>query len=200
MLLKKFKNDSSVKNKRGFTLVELLVTLSIFVIVTSVVLFSQRSFNTSIVLTNLAYELSLYIRQAQVYGVSGRSAGFDNESTPSHGVHLSTAQENKENKKIIFFSDLNEDGVYNDDEIDSQYNIGRNNKISSILKWSNGVFSSESSATVDIVFRRPDPDAYIKIDDFEKVTSVRIVVGSDSDPTATRYVDVVNNGMISVGR
>ena len=49
----KFKKDK----KNGFTLVELLVTITIFVILTGVVLFSQSRFNSTIFLTNLAFTL-----------------------------------------------------------------------------------------------------------------------------------------------
>src|SRR3989338_7579467 len=57
---------------RGFTLVELLVTLSLFVVLTTIVLFSQSKFNGSILLTNLAYDVAITVRQAQTYGVNVR--------------------------------------------------------------------------------------------------------------------------------
>src|SRR3989338_6906440 len=62
----------NLQPNRGFTLVELLVTLSLFVVLTTIVLFSQQKFNGSILLTNLAYDVALTIRQAQTFGVNVR--------------------------------------------------------------------------------------------------------------------------------
>lgn len=66
--------------KSGFTLVELLVTISIFVILTGVILVNSNRFNGSILLDNFAYDVALSIRQAQSYGVNVQesfSGSFD---------------------------------------------------------------------------------------------------------------------------
>ena len=58
------------KINRGFTVVELLVVVSIMVIMTTIVLFNYNKFNDSMLISNLAYDVSLTIRQAQTYGVA----------------------------------------------------------------------------------------------------------------------------------
>ncbi|MBI2004934.1 prepilin-type N-terminal cleavage/methylation domain-containing protein [Patescibacteria group bacterium] len=54
----------------GFTLVELLVVVSIMLIITSTLLLQQRKFNSATLMRTLAYNIALSIRQAQVYGTS----------------------------------------------------------------------------------------------------------------------------------
>ena len=58
------------RHYQGFTLIELLVTISIFIIVTSVAVFNNNQFNSSILLTDLGYQIALSVRQAQVYGIT----------------------------------------------------------------------------------------------------------------------------------
>ena len=57
---------------RGFTLIELMVTLAIFTIMTSVIMANYPGFNNKIALEVLAQDIALSIRQAQVYGISVR--------------------------------------------------------------------------------------------------------------------------------
>ena len=75
------------KSQKGFTLVELLVSIAIFSVITTMAVFNNSQFNSSVLLTNLAYEVAISIRQAQVYGVTVRknSAGsFDS----AYGIHF----------------------------------------------------------------------------------------------------------------
>ncbi len=57
---------------RGFSLVEMVVVLGIIVVITSVALLGQRSFDRSLVLTDTAYTLAFSIREAQSLALSGR--------------------------------------------------------------------------------------------------------------------------------
>jgi prepilin-type N-terminal cleavage/methylation domain-containing protein len=53
----------NLKNK-GFTLVELMVTVGIFTIISGLLLARYSNFNQGIILTNLAYDIALTIRSA----------------------------------------------------------------------------------------------------------------------------------------
>ena len=71
---------------RGFTLIEMIVVLSIIVIITAIALLGQSSFNRSIVLTNTAYTLAFSIRDAQSRGLSSRLFGGVQDA--GYGVRL----------------------------------------------------------------------------------------------------------------
>lgn len=60
---------------RGFTLVEMIVVLAIIVIITTIALLGQSSFNRSMVLTDTAYTIAFSIREAQSLGISSRAFG-----------------------------------------------------------------------------------------------------------------------------
>lgn len=59
---------------KGFTLVEFIVIISIFAVMASVALFNFNGFRSSVGLNNLAHDIGLTIRQAQVFGWSNQSA------------------------------------------------------------------------------------------------------------------------------
>ena len=73
---------------RGFTLVELLVTLAIITIVLAIILVSQTSFNRSILLIDTAYTVALSVRQSQSLGISGRI--FSSTNNTGYGIHFDT--------------------------------------------------------------------------------------------------------------
>ena len=86
------------KNK-GFTLVELLVSISIFVFMTALVVSRYAAFNQGTLMTNLAYDIALTIRTAQTYGLSVKSAnvgtgattGGNNANNASYGSNFNLA-------------------------------------------------------------------------------------------------------------
>ncbi len=92
--------------KGGFTLVELMVTITVFVAVTLVVLVNQSDFNGGVILNNLAYDVALSTRQAQSYGINVRGKTTDVLATsqvifPPYGVAFDLAR----NKEFVFFAD-----------------------------------------------------------------------------------------------
>lgn len=72
---------TAVLTARGFTLVELMVTISIMVLVTSAVLVRHTSFNSAVLLENQAYEIAFDIRQTQLLAVSARGRDADFRQT-----------------------------------------------------------------------------------------------------------------------
>ena len=82
--------STKIKNRKnkGFTLIELLVTITIFVILTGVVLLSQNSFDNSILIKNLAYDISLTIREAQDYGVDVNESQYSTNPFTPYGVYF----------------------------------------------------------------------------------------------------------------
>lgn len=139
-------------SKRGFTLVELAVTLGIFAVMTGVVLARYRTFDTNAKFANATEDIVLALRQAQVYGVGtkGQSSSF---ATP-YGVHFDMAFTNR----IKLFADNNLDYIYNagDTEVET-------------IQWGNGIVLSSvecdtgacGGSKLSAVFKRPNPDAII---------------------------------------
>jgi prepilin-type N-terminal cleavage/methylation domain-containing protein len=97
----------------GFTLVELLVSIAIMVMILVLILFNAKGFDSTVVLTNLAYDVGLSIREVQTsgIGVSGK-VNSGNFETYTYGVHFDSSTP----QSYIQFVDL-PDGAGNYDHV-----------------------------------------------------------------------------------
>jgi prepilin-type N-terminal cleavage/methylation domain-containing protein len=78
--------DVYFKNKKaGVTLIELMVVISIFAIISATVIVDYRSFSSSISTQNLADDIALSIRKAQGYAIGVR--GYNNIFN-GYGIHF----------------------------------------------------------------------------------------------------------------
>jgi prepilin-type N-terminal cleavage/methylation domain-containing protein len=175
---KKFKNT-----EKGFTLVELLVTLSIFLVISAMTLANYPQFNSRTSLTGLAQEISISVREAQVYGVSVKSATSSTvagSSYPAYGIFfgkdaIATTYAGSKAYSLFFdkpgvatgkfgLSIGDEFATDNSEMLDTTI-IGNGNKITQIRGYGCelGVADGTQLDAVFIVFRRPNPDAKIKV-------------------------------------
>ena len=92
---------------RGFTLVEMVVVLSIFAIMAGMVLFNYTAYEANINLENTSQDIALLIQQAENNAVNGAYPTLGSNQTipdnwrPSYGVFFSTANP----KNIVSFFD-----------------------------------------------------------------------------------------------
>ena len=183
--------------KRGFSLIELLISVSIFIIITSVVLAKYQGFNGGVVLTNLAYDIALSIRQAQVYGISVReSATGSSNFGLRYGIHFDSGNPTS----FILFIDTNSNDKYDNGELIETNSIRQDNAISDFCgitsAGGNQCWKNSTVTSLDITFLRPNPDALINTNIGGNYRSATITVSS---PRGTsRTVRVENTGQISV--
>ncbi len=175
-----FKIKINVKNKiskTGFTILEMIVALGIFAMMTALVLTRYSNFNQGVILTNLAYDVALTIRNAQSYGLNVKSADRnDNKflftrdaAGGSYGVDFDM----KTPTVFTFFSDVDNNGYFDDiiSPINQKTTIQRASSIKSICVSNEQSCTPNNSQTyiantdwhLDISFKRPDPNAIIKI-------------------------------------
>jgi prepilin-type N-terminal cleavage/methylation domain-containing protein len=193
-------NIFSHKKNNGFSLVELVVSVAIFTIITSVILARHSQFSGTLLLENLAYDIALSIRKAQVFGLSVKefttgSSQFD----IGYGVHLDSSDDTS----YIFLADLDGDEAYSGvEEIIETFTLRKGNFISEFCGiLSSGIEKcSDSDITyLDIIFERPNPEAIIKSSIPSDVyTSARVTVSSPQG--VTWNVTTVITGQISIHR
>jgi type II secretory pathway pseudopilin PulG len=159
----------------GFTLFEMLISVAIIIIVSGVVFYNHNQFESDTELTNLAYQIALSVREAQVKSISVRQYG--GSFTVPYGIHLSKERP----EEYILFADLDGNGIYTSGSSDDmlcttgsgsecleKVTLGRDNYIEGWrgILWADdqqqvygGVNVTEVVDFLDIKFERPDPDA-----------------------------------------
>jgi len=194
-------NPSQIRNSRAFTLIELLITISIFMIITIVVLINSGKFNNSVIMTNIAYEVALTIREAQNYSLNVKLVpDLDQEIDFKSGFGVNF--DLSDNLAYNFFSDT--DPIGNGDKIFDPsndftiktYKIKRGYYIKSITAG-DGV-STEAKNKINISYKRPAARAYIVDDDGQEFTKAEICIGHPSSPTDISCVNVNSSGLIDV--
>lgn len=188
----------------GFTLVEMLTVIAIIGIIGSVVLFNHGKFTNETILTNMAYELALSIREAQIYGVSVRadSAAFDD----SYGIYIDPR--NPTNQYTLFVDNIGSpDSKYNKvacglsgSECVTTYTMQKNIEIVGVKhKINNNCPPGQENNEMHITFDRPNPEPIFRRDtgnSADNASGIQIEIKSKDG--AKRYVIIYSNGQITV--
>lgn len=164
----------------GVTLIEMLVVVGIFSVISSVILFNYSDFSTTVSLKNLTQDIALTLRKAQTYATSVQSLPNGSSTTefPSYGMSFSPDTSAggaflPYSKRFVLFADIiPADKKYSStgscgspssgNECVESITITGSDKIKEVCV-ENGVedLCSSGSAVLDITFQRPSPDAII---------------------------------------
>jgi prepilin-type N-terminal cleavage/methylation domain-containing protein len=189
--------------KRGFSLIELLVVLGIFVIITSVVLARQNRFSSDIILTDLAYQVAVSIRQAQVYGIGVRGSGAAYDI--GYGVHFATPVPMT---SYTFFPDLNKNQQASASELSaagsSVYQIAKG-KITDVCAYNTNTLqntclsvSGNGISAFDVVYIRPNPAANITDSNGNNSYSKLIITLSSALGDRYKCITAYSTGEVAV--
>lgn len=191
------KRPTSPQLTAGFSLVELMISITIMVIVISIVSTSQGAFNGAVLLRGQAYEAALQIREVQLNAVGAVGDGGVFRSV--YGVHFNSSSAT--NGQYNLFKDANSNGFYNPGEeygpqgfFDSRFEIREIRTIGDTMPATGGL---------SIVFVRPNFDARFFGSGGEVLASSVEVDISRRGSTGTsagdvRTVEVTATGQIAV--
>ncbi len=196
-------SKQSIRSSHAFGLVELMVSMSIMALLTTVVVTRQSSFNGAILLRNQAYEIAFTLRQAQMLAVSG-----GDESTRRYGVYFDTSTANQHT--YIMFRDNDSTGRRGMYDSGEQIGAtGRLDKRFEIRALRATGLGADDLAKMGVTFLRPNFDGYFCIkddcaDSIDYLSGEAIAVhvartGVTTNGTGdVRRVEVTKTGQIAV--
>ena len=171
----------------------------IITLISTALILKQNSFDSSVLLRSLAYEVALSIRQAQVYGLSVKERAVGSaDFNVGYGVYFSGANPTA----YTLFADADRDSRYDEGEAIEVFTLRRGYRIvqacgtlipSGALRCTPGELASFS-----IAFRRPDPDALMRSDLVNETYGTATITVLAPDGTSTRRVSVASTGQIEV--
>lgn len=209
--------------KKGVTLVEMMVVISIFLVITSVVIFNYESFYSTVSLQNLTDDIALSVRKAQSFAIGARGIkdGVNTNFSNSYGVHFSSNNEVDpliaSNSSFMMFSSSVSSKVYDTsgtgecgedtNNCIEKFKITSQDMIKEIL-INDGAITLPIESYLDISFARPDPRAYFcyrkninsTTCENQSISNVSIVIsnGLTGDEEKSKIISIQNTGQISV--
>lgn len=187
------------QSKAGFSLVELLVSISILVIILAIILTRQSTFNSAVLLRGQAYEIALQVREVQLNAVGANTDGSGGFRSVL-GVHINTASSS--NGQYRVFRDADLDGFYDSgEEFGQQGILDPRFEIRAIRSVGGDAISGNQ---LSIIFVRPNFDArFFDASANEVITPLieidvarRGVTGTDVG--VVRTIEVSATGQIAV--
>lgn len=160
---------SNLQHNRGFTLIEMIVVMGIFVLLSTTLFINYSQFSVDASLSNLTHQIALIIRQAQVYGISVSQTASGLQEFRGYGVYFSTATLNDQ-KTVILFNDWSQvnkkydplaspcSGLPND-ECQEKISIQSGDMVEKIIANGKTATPGTELNDISVVFTRPNPEA-----------------------------------------
>jgi prepilin-type N-terminal cleavage/methylation domain-containing protein len=207
---------------KGFTLIEFIVIISIFAVMASVALFNYNGFRSNVGLNNLAHDIGLTIRQAQIFGWSNQSASvsgnlqLDSSGNPvrfADGVYFAQSDlgtqfvlYQKSNPTALQNFDPTDLPVVDTIKINGPYVISGiySSQNKSSLQITTGIIPPGINNQIDvsIAFTRPKPEAkfFAGANQIMTDTYLGIYLRNKTDPVnaASHVIIVSQTGEIDV--
>jgi|SRR3989344_1741859 len=205
------------RDRRGFSLIEFLVSISIVTIILTVVISNQSTYTSGIALTNLADEVASSLSQAQSYGVGVREVIVgSSEFSAAYGLTFSLLGSGA-NDAYLYFADRDIPGepgykIYNGDwscptggssECLAKNIISRGNYIFDLCATRSSGGDQCNMGRIDITFTRPKTEAQFSFLNNggnpvnpPNVTGAKIIFKSPNG--ATKSTTVYTTGQITV--
>lgn len=194
----------------GFTLIELLAVTGIIALISGLVLVNNNRFGGQVLLENLAYDIALSVRQAQISGISVQQ--FNSSFGSAYGMHFTPTVGDGQSVYAQFADAYTTNGVLDITastpavELIRSTTVAQGYNISSVCAIASGGGTCTAGSSLDITFKRPEPDACIALNGIASTDgagtcggayeSAQITVTSPRSDVRTIVID--SNGQISV--
>jgi prepilin-type N-terminal cleavage/methylation domain-containing protein len=196
------REGKKIKINSGMSYIELIVVLSIFSVMSSVVMFNYGDFQARIDIKNLASDIALKIVEAQKSSLSGLlpiQIPTISPWKPSYGIYFDLVSSNK---GFIYFTDLNNNTFYEgldcSEECINIIEITKNNSISSLDVFYQNDPTPLSLSDLTITFARPNSEPIIKSSTTFTSTISYVQITILSPKGATSAIKLYSSGRVQI--
>lgn len=193
----KFKIPNS---QAGMTYVELIVVLSIFAVMSSIVIFNYGTFQSKVDIKNLGSDIALKIVEAQKSSLAGllpTQTPTISPWKPSYGVYFNSTPD-----AFIYFADLNDDASFEGSvcsgECIEHIAITQNNTIKSLDVFYQNDPTAYPLSDLTVTFTRPNSGAIIKSSTSFASTISYVEITITSPNAITSTIDLYPSGRVQV--
>lgn len=195
-------------SRKGFTLVELLISIAIIGIVSSMVLVKYSSFDSTVLLKGAAYEIGITLREVQVKALSHSRNGTTLESfSYPYGVSFTPSSKTYSIFRYATTSTRTPrfvDSTYPSyPESVQSFTIDRSMQVEDVCVTVSGVEDCTTPTRLDVSFRRPEFTSLFYVEGFgvqPAVESAKIKVNSTSGGAGVFWIVVNLFGQISISK
>jgi type II secretory pathway pseudopilin PulG len=195
---------------RGFTLIELIVSIGIMILISTMIFFNFPRFRQKTAATNAARDISLMLRDAQARATATSLSG--GPLANNYGVYIDKTAAN--NKKYILFTDSNLNNKYDppgsgcSGECIKSFTLTGGAYIKDYQLPANPMTNcslSGASSIMVVVYRRPDPSTDVLDNSGAGATKGAcseygpyIIILSSQDGSQTRKINIWRIGQVSI--
>ncbi len=193
----------SPSGKKGFTFIELAVTVGVFAILSTLAVGNFRNTTKALSLNSLANLIASDIRRAQVKGISNQSYPDTNYIAPAIGISFDTTYVTA----YMMFSDTDGNFINNNlgaacaGECTERLVIKDGSKISHIYAKRTAGGTIKSLDSLHFTFQRPDPEPMIKGKENDLITRDYYYAEiwlTSRDNLLTKKIVVWKTGMVAI--
>lgn len=199
-----------VREQKGFTLIEMLIVMAIFVVMSGTFLFSFGEFQDRTRLENYSYAVALAVRRAQSIGITSSFSPTEDlviateigNVRPVGAYFVYDQVEDVYESDITIYQDLNRNGVF--DSGDTNLGGGelppgvRITAICEVQLVTRCRRSDSVGEDVSVNFRRPSPDPMIHIGDGGVLSEDTLAIRIEDKIGDAAFVMVEQSGFIHV--
>ncbi len=184
---------------KGFTLIEVLVTLSIMSVFFGIVIFNYVDYRDTVELNSAVNQLSQIIRQAQVYGTNGKCYPETTAPCPSYDIAYTVAFDKSTNPQGYTFYANSVSNTIQNINLQTQGNLSIS-KLCGVVTDLNplGCDSSSDLSQMVIIFKRPSLNPVIKTDSASSITYSYAEITIQSPRGKTKTIVVRSSGPMYV--
>jgi len=204
--------ENQKTRERGFSLLELLVSIAVISILLLVVVTNYRAGDKQLALERSAHKLAQDIRRAQEMAMSARKctvAICGEEMIPGggYGVYFESGAPSYcpqfQPTCYILYADTapqEENEFYTSDDSEVEFiNLEKGIRILEIATKDNPSSPFQVRSVSGINFKPPDPTIKIKYQEIgEEASEVKIIIALQSDSNQTRTINVNKAGLIDI--